>query len=38
MRRRPLTTRCAAEIMVDEIGESLRQGEWPGARSLIQSS
>jgi DNA-binding transcriptional LysR family regulator len=36
MRRRPLTARCAAETMVDEIGDSLSQGEWPGARSLIQ--
>jgi DNA-binding transcriptional LysR family regulator len=36
MRRRPLTARCAAETMVEEIGESLRQGEWPGARSLIE--
>ncbi len=38
MRRRPLSTRCAAETMVDEFGDSLRRGEWPGARSLIERS
>ena len=35
MRRRPLSTRCAAETMVEEIASSIARGEWPGARSLI---
>jgi LysR family transcriptional regulator, nitrogen assimilation regulatory protein len=37
-RRRPLPTRCAAEIMVEEVANSLARGEWPGARSLIEKA
>ena len=33
MRRRPLSTRCAAQTMVEDISSSIARGEWPSARS-----